>query len=171
MGELLTYVSRLEKLFLILAKKCCIDRLRELASEIGSKQVERQSILHPCPFLWTFMSSVIGRCLPHAGRSFLLQITLWKGSPLGTPCSLLFQLIPDPLDLSINQDHHRSQASHEVEASDYQSAHEGPGLRRKSNYHLTEIGTDPKGVQTGHPLHFSQSTDVCANKMVASLQH
>ena len=34
LGELLTYVSRLEKLFLILAKKCYIDRLRELASEI-----------------------------------------------------------------------------------------------------------------------------------------
>lgn len=90
LGELLTYVSRLEKLFLILAKKCCIDGLRELASETGSKPVERRSILHPCPFLWTFMSSVIRRCLPRAGWSFLLHITSGKDPPWERPAACFF---------------------------------------------------------------------------------
>lgn len=90
--------------------------------------------------------------------------------PLGNALQFAFSADSRATRL-VNRDYHRSQASHEVEASDYQSAHQGPGLRRKSNYHLTEIGTSPKGVQTGHPFHFSQFTDVCANKMVTCLQH
>lgn len=90
--------------------------------------------------------------------------------PLGKALQLTFSADSRATRL-VNRDYHRSQASHEVEASDYQSAHQGQGLRRKSNYHLTEIGTGPKGVQTGHPFHFSQPIDVCANKMVACLQH
>lgn len=170
MGELLAYVRRLQKLFLILAKKCCNDRLVELASETGGQASIKAKHLSPMSFPLDFhvichqkMSSTCRMDLP-TSHDPLERI------PLGEALQLAFSVGSRATRL-VHRDYHRSQASHDVEVSDYQSAHQGPSLRRKSNYHLTEIGTGPKGAQTGHPLHFSQPTDVCANKMVACLQH
>lgn len=66
--------------------------------------------------------------------------------PLGKALQLTFSADSRATRL-VNRDYHRSQASHDVEVSDYQSAHQGPGLRRKSNYHLQKLGQVPRGCK------------------------